>query len=97
MKRSKNLLLLLSSLILLTACSSKYVPTPIPRMVTLSRVDDVNVTTNSEGGLDRDEAIKLFQLVYKLRAVEGYYMEETTRLDEFALEHNLKVKDGEFL
>ncbi len=92
--KTSTLLILTSSLILLTACSSKYVPTPIPRIVTLSRVDDVNVTTNSEGGLGSNDTLKIFQLVYRLREVERYYMEETTRLDIFALDYNKGLIDG---
>lgn len=95
MKKLK-LLILISSLILLTACSEKYTPTPCPSLVVLDRVEDVNVTTNSEGGLDRNNTLKAFILIARLREVERYYGGEGLRLDEFVTEHNKRLLDGEF-
>lgn len=93
MKKSR-LLILISSLILLTACSEKYVYTPCPSIYTLSKVKEENITTNSEGGLDEANTLKAFMLIARLRAVESYYMGETKSLSEFVREHNKKVNDG---
>lgn len=94
MKRSK-ILILVSSLILLTACSQKvYVGNPFPTVEPIGRVKDVNVTTNGEGGLDAENTAKVFDLVAKLRASEGYCSEELIRLKIFAEDHNKRLIDG---
>lgn len=89
-----RLLILISSLLLLTGCSPKYIYTPCPSIVPLSKVDDVNITTNGYGGLDANNTVKIFRLVYRLRASERYYRGETMRLDFFTKKHNKKVNDG---
>ena len=94
MKRYKILLIAISSLALLTGCSTKYINTPCPRVVTLSKVGDVNITTNGDGGLDADNTLKIFRLVYRLREVERYYHGETIRLDMFVKERNEEFIDG---
>ncbi len=90
-----RLLILLSSLILLTACSQKvYLDTPYPTVAPLGRVPDTNITTNDAGGLDAKNTAKAFDLIRKLRVGEQYCSEELLRLELFAGEHNKRLIDG---
>lgn len=69
----------LLSLILFTSCSqkTKYVKTPCKYIEPIS----VNITTNSVGGLDPSETIKVYKAL-------KYYGEETKQLKVDVLKNN---------
>lgn len=95
MKRSMRVAILVSSLILLTACSQKvYLGTPMATVTPLGRVPDGNITTNDVGGLDAENTAKAFDLIRKLRVGEQYCSEELLRLELFAGDHNKRLIDG---
>jgi len=58
-------------------------------------VDAVDIRTNSETGLDKDNTLKAFTLIARLREVERYYSEEATRLEAYVKERNEGLIDGE--